>query len=221
MKIEQSTLRFLRLINDNNNRDWFQENKDQYEASRNNVIEFTRELIKGLASFDPTIPQSLDPKSCVMRIYRDVRFSLNKLPYKTNFGIGISANGKNFPGPGYYVHIQPGASFIGAGTWHPSADELKAIRQEIDYNWTEWQSILNVPDFKEEFGDLDIEDKLKTSPKGYASDHPAIEYLKLKSFIVSKPLDDKFLAEDNCTDLLMQSAGRLFPFMEFLRNANS
>lgn len=221
MKIEQSTFTFLSSLAENNNREWFQSHKEDYEAARENVLAFTQELIKGIGSFDPSIPPGLDPKSCVMRIYRDVRFSLNKLPYKTNFGIGISAAGKNFPGPGYYIHIEPGRSFIGGGTWHPSANELKSIRQEIDYNYTEWQSILELNAFKSEFGTLDKEDKLKTSPKGYPSDHPGIEYLKLKSFIASKQLSDQLLSIETSTDTLTKLASRLYPFMEFLRSANS
>lgn len=221
MKIEQSTFHFLQSIAENNNREWFQEHKNEYEAARQNVLDFTRTLIEGISSFDATVAKALDPKTCVMRIYRDTRFSLNKLPYKTNFGIGISAAGKNFPGPGYYIHIQPGACFIGGGTWHPSADELKQIRQEIDYNLDDWLSILSQEDFKREFSDLDQEDKLKTSPKGYSPDHPAIEYLKLKSFTVSRALSDKELNQEGCTNLIIECVNKLYPFMQFLRNANS
>lgn len=221
MGIEKSTFTFLRAVAENNNREWFLDHKGEYESARENVLEFTREIIRGLSSFDPTIPQGLDAKTCVMRIYRDVRFSLNKLPYKTNFGIGISSAGKNFPGPGYYIHVQPGASFLGGGTWHPSANELKAIRQEIDYNYSEWSTILSNQEFKNEFFDLDVEDKLKSAPKGYPSDHPAIEYLKLRSFVASKPLTDAQLADKDSGEYLVQTARKLFPFMEFLRNANS
>lgn len=221
MKIEQSTFTFLSSLAENNNREWFQHHKGDYEAARENVLVFTQDLIKGIASFDQTVPSGLDPKACVMRIYRDVRFSLNKLPYKTNFGIGISAAGKNFPGPGYYIHIEPNASFIGGGTWHPAADELKNIRQEIDYNFSEWQSIVEEGDFISVFGTLDTEDKLKTSPKGYPSDHPAIEYLKLRSFVVSHQLSNKQLKAESSTDSLTETARKLCPFMNFLRNANS
>ncbi|PRY54330.1 uncharacterized protein (TIGR02453 family) [Arcticibacter pallidicorallinus] len=221
MKIEQSTFTFLSSLAKNNNREWFQNHKSDYEASRENILAFTQELIKGIASFDPTVPSALDPKTCVMRIYRDVRFSLNKLPYKTNFGIGISAAGKNFPGPGYYIHIAPNASFVGGGSWHPAADELKDIRQEIDYNFSDWLSIIENDDFKTEFEALDTEDKLKTSPKGYPSDHPGIEYLKLKSFVVSKQLSNKQLSAETAIDSLTRTARKLYPFMNFLRSANS
>ncbi|WP_407428561.1 DUF2461 domain-containing protein [Arcticibacter sp.] len=221
MKIEQSTFAFLNSLSENNNREWFQQHKDDYEAARENVLAFTQELIKGIGSFDPTIPSALDAKACVMRIYRDVRFSLNKLPYKTNFGIGISAAGKNFPGPGYYIHIEPNVSFVGGGTWHPAADELRNIRQEIDYNFSQWLSILENKDFKTEFGGLDTEDRLKTSPKGYSSDHPGIEYLKLKSFVVSKQLSNKQLSSEASIASLTETARTLYPFMDFLRSAHS
>lgn len=221
MKIEQSTFTFLSSLAENNNREWFQQHKVDYEVARENVLVFTQELIKGIGSFDPSIPPGLDPKNCVMRIYRDVRFSHNKLPYKANFGIGISAAGKNFPGPGYYIHIESGHCFIGGGTWHPSANELKNIRQEIDYNYTEWLSILEFEGFRNMFGTLDTEDKLKTSPKGYPSDHPGIEYLKLKSFIASKQLSDQQLVNEMSANLLTDIFCRLYPFMSFLRSANS
>lgn len=221
VRIEQSTFTFLSSLAENNDREWFQQHRGDYEIARENVLSFTQELIKGIGSVDPTIPATLDAKACVMRIYRDVRFSLNKLPYKTNFGIGISAAGKNFSGPGYYLHIAPGSSFIGGGMWHPHADELRNIRQEIDYNFTEWLSILEMKEFRQEFGTLDTEDKLKTSPKGYSSDHPGIEYLKLKSFIASKRITDKQLSSAKSIDSLTVASSRLYPFMDFLRGANS
>src|SRR5687768_15678218 len=172
--IEASTLEFLSKLAENNNREWFNSYKSDYEKSRENVLDFTAKVITGLSKFDNTIPVDLNPKDCVMRIYRDIRFSKDKTPFKTNFGIAISANGKNFKGPGYYVHIQPGKSFVAGGSWFPEAEELKAIRQEIDYNGSELRMILKEPSFIKEFGDLDREGALKTTPKGYSSDHEDI-----------------------------------------------
>lgn len=219
--IEASTLNFLKSLSENNNREWFNANKADYEAARENILQFTSTLIVGLSEFDPTIPVDLNPKDCVMRIYRDIRFSKDKTPFKTNFGIAISSNGKNFKGPGYYVHIQPGKSFVAGGSWFPEAEELKAIRQEIDYNGSELRMILKEPSFIKEFGDLDREGALKTTPKGYSSDHEDIEYLKLKSFTASAQVSDKTLTQGRSSDSIISSLEKLFPLMTFLRNAIS
>lgn len=219
--IEASTLNFLKKLSENNTRDWFNAHKGDYEAARENVLQFTSKLIIGLSKFDSTIPVDLSPKDCVMRIYRDIRFSKDKTPLKTNFGIAISSNGKNFKGPGYYVHIQPGKSFAAGGSWFPEAEELKAIRQEIDYNGSELRMILKEPSFIKEFGDLDREGALKTTPKGYSSDHEDIEYLKLKSFTAITQVSDKTLTQRSSSDSIISSLEKLFPLMAFLRNAIS
>lgn len=219
--IEASTLDFLKKLSENNNREWFSANKADYETARQNVLQFTSKLIAGLSGFDSTIPADLNPKDCVMRIYRDIRFSKDKTPFKTNFGIAISSNGKNFKGPGYYVHIQPGKSFVAGGSWFPETEELKAIRQEIDYNGAELSLIIKDPAFIKEFGELDREGVLKTTPKGYSSDHESIEYLKLKSFTATSLITDKTLRSVSSADSIVSTLERLFPLMVFLRNAIS
>ncbi len=113
--INQQTLDFLKELADNNNRDWFQANKDRYEKARENVIEFVTKLIPLLHKVDPTVSTDLDPKKCVMRIYRDIRFSKNKTPYKNNFGISLPTLNSKLGGVEYYLHIQPGKSFIAGG----------------------------------------------------------------------------------------------------------
>jgi uncharacterized protein (TIGR02453 family) len=219
--IEASTLNFLKALSENNNREWFNANKGSYELARENVLQFTSKLISGLAKFDSTIPGDLNSKDCVMRIYRDIRFSKDKTPFKTNFGIAISANGKNFKGPGYYVHIQPGKCFAAGGSWFPETDELKAIRQEIDYNGSDLLTILKTPLFTETFRDLDREGVLKTTPKGYSADHENISYLKLKSFTATSQISDKTLKSADSSDSVVSILERLFPLMTFLRNAIS
>ena len=219
--IESSTLNFLQKLSENNNREWFNANKGAYESSRENVLQFTSELIAGIAKIDSTVPADLNPKDCVMRIYRDIRFSKDKTPFKTNFGIAISSNGKNFKGPGYYVNIKPGECFIAGGSWYPETEELKAIRQEIDYNGSEFREILNEPSFKRIFGDLDRESALKTTPKGYPADHEDIEYLKLKSFTITCKISDKDLVQKRSAEIISLNFEKLFPLMSFLRNAIS
>ena len=217
--IEPATINFLKLIAKNNDRDWFQAHKESYESARQNVLDFTGKLIREMAKLDPSIPSDLEPKTCLMRIYRDVRFSKNKAPYKTNFGIAISGNGKNFNGPGYYLHLQPGKSFIAAGYWMPDPDHLKSIRQEIDYNGSELHDIVDDKFFKVCFGGLDQEDKLKTSPKGYPADHEDVEYLKLKSFTVTHQLKDEQLYKADTIQYVMSVFEKVYPLVIFLRNA--
>lgn len=219
--VKPATLVFLKDLAKNNNREWFQDNKARHDEARGNVLEFVGELIQGLSEIDKTVSADLDPKTCVMRIYRDVRFSLNKTPYKNNFGAGISRQGKNFNGPGYYLHIHPEESFIAGGCWMPEAGMLKSIRQEIDYTGSDFRDIITAADFKKYFGEPDQEYKLKTMPKGYSADHPDIDYLKLKSFTFTHSLDPKELMRPGAAKTVISGFEKLHPFMIFLRNAIS
>lgn len=217
--IKPETFAFLRNLAANNHREWFIEHKEEYELARQNALDFTGRVITELAKADKTIPPDLDPKSCVMRIYRDVRFSKDKTPYKINIGIGISGNGKNFHGAGYYLHIEPGKSFVAGGAWMPETEHLKAIRQEIDYNGSALRAILNAPDFVKIFGKLSDEDTLKTTPKGYDADHPDIDLIKLKSFVASAPISDAELSRPTASNRIVEMFGSLQPLTVFLRNA--
>src|ERR1700749_1303959 len=153
--INPQTFDFLKNLAENNNRDWFMANKEAYDKARENVIDFTGELLKLMHKVDPNVSTDLDPKKCVMRIYRDIRFSKNKTPYKNNFGISISSSGsKSGGGAEYYFHIQPGKSFIAGGYWMPDAAHLKAIRQEIDYNAKDLISIIDDAAFVKLFGNF-------------------------------------------------------------------
>lgn len=219
--IRSSTFDFLKDLAENNNREWFQDNKTRHDEARNNVLEFVAELITGLSKIDKTVSPDLDPKNCVMRIYRDVRFSLNKTPYKNNFGAGISQQGKNFNGPGYYLHIHPEECFVAGGCWMPEAEMVKSIRQEIDYNGKDFREIIHNLDFQKYFGEPDQEYKLKTMPKGYFADHPDIEYLKLKSFTFTHHILPKQLTGANSVQTVVDGFEILYPFMTFLRNAVS
>lgn len=219
--IKPSTFDFLTELAKNNNREWFQENKVWHDKSRENVLDFVGQIIEGLSKIDNTVSADLDPKSCVMRIYRDVRFSLNKTPYKTNFGAGISQKGKNFNGPGYYLHIHPEECFIAGGCWMPEPEMLKSIRQELDYSGSDFSEIVTAPDFKKYFGEPDQEYKLKTVPKGYTVDHPYIEYLKLKSFTFTHSINPKELSKPDAVNYVLEGFEKLLPFMIFLRTAIS
>jgi uncharacterized protein (TIGR02453 family) len=217
--IKTETFDFLKELVNNNNREWFQANKPAYEKSRENVVEFTGKFIGLLHKVDPGIDEALDPKKSVMRIYRDIRFSKNKTPYKNNFGISIPTSGLRNGGVEYYMHVQPGKSFIAGGYWMPEAEHLKAIRQEIDYNGRDLNKIIDNPEFKSLFGDFRQQEKLKTVPKGYDADNEHIELLKLKSFIVSHDLKDKELLNANAAENIAEICSKLHPLNVFLKNA--
>jgi len=217
--IKSKTFDFLSHLAANNNRTWFNAHKESHDVARDNVMEFTLAIIAKMCKIDSTIPPELDPKHCIMRIYRDIRFSKDKTPYKTNFGIGISPTGKNFYGPGYYLHIQPEQSFLAGGCWMPEPTQLKAIRQEIDYNSLGFHKVIDSGSFKNYFGSLDTQEKLKTVPKGYDKDHPDINYLKLKNFTASHFLLKSDLQNANAVEKVIEGFVELYPFIAFLRNA--
>ena len=218
-KINKKTFDFLRHLAENNDRDWFLAHKSEYETAKQNIEAFAGELLLKLWAIDKSIPENLTAKKSVMRIYRDVRFSKDKTPYKNNFGIGFSTIGKNGNYPGYYIQIQPNNSFIAGGYWMPEAAHLKAIRQEIDYNSSQLLSIIERADFLDFFGGISTDDKLKTSPKGYASDHEHIELLKLKSFTVARNFSDEEMMNEPIMDKMTKGFSLILPLIKFVKNA--
>lgn len=219
--IKTDTFNFLSDLAANNNREWFALNKGRHDTAKQDVYDFVGDIIKGLAKTDKAVPADLHPKDCVMRIYRDIRFSLDKTPYKSNFGAGISPQGKNFNGPGYYLHISPDECFVAGGCWMPETDHLKLIRQEIDYNSSDFKESLKSLNQKNPQAHLDSDHKLKTSPKGYPADHPEIEFLKLKSYTVTLPLSADELTRPDALDKVVSGFASIYPFILFLRNAIS
>ena len=217
----QKTISFLKSIKSNNNRDWFEKHKDKFLEAKAEHEAFVDKIIKGVSKFDKKISGDMKGKDCVFRIYKDVRFSKDKTPYKTNFGASINPGGKKSLVAGYYLHIEPGASFLAGGVYMPEADLLNAIRQEIDYNPDPFIKILNSASFKKYFKGLDDEGKLKTAPKGFAKDHPHLEILKNKHFVVSHPLSDKLLTEKTFDTTIIAGFKAMHPFLEYLRVATS
>lgn len=215
--IESATLQFLEDLAANNNRDWFLANKERHDTARANVIDFAGAVILELSKLDSLISADVNPKNSVLRIYRDVRFSKNKTPYKNNFGINIS--GKNNTGIGYYIHIQPGNSFAGGGYWMPEAKHLKAIRQEIDYNSEVVKKIIDQPDFKKTFGEFRLQEQLKTTPRDYKAEHVDIDLLKLKSFAAIQSINDEQLLKPEATSNVVSCLARVYPLNIFLNNA--
>ncbi len=188
---QQSSLQFLKDLRKNNQWEWFEKNRKKYESTKHDIEVFTADIIKKTGSFDDSVAH-LQPKECLFRINRDVRFSKDKSPYKTHLGIYLSKGGKKAVFAGYYFHFEPGKSFAASGLWMPMAPELKKIRQEIDYSAEEFQQICNRKKFRSLFGDFERgkEEVLSRPPKGYDESNPAIGYLKLKSWIVTRAITD-------------------------------
>jgi len=220
MKISQETFTFLKDLRVNNDRDWFNAHKDLYTRVKEDFESYVDSIILNFSKDEPSI-LGLTGKKSVMRIYRDVRFSLDKSPYKTNLGASFHnpQNKGNFPG--YFLSIGPGESFIAGGYWMPEGEYLKAIREEIDYNPEKFQSILDNKDFKSHFGGLGQESKLKTLPKGYSKDHPQIENLKLKSFTASLSLTDEELIDGKGYDRINSGLKALMPLVHFLKEVKA
>jgi len=213
----KETLLFLEELEANNNKAWMDVNRDRYLQVRAGFLAMTAQLLEHIVELEPAMA-SLSPKDCIFRQNRDIRFSTNKNPYKTNMAAYFAVGGKKSDGPGYYLHIQPGESFVGGGIYWPAPEILKKIRQEIDYSGAELEAIANQPGFKNHFGEIEGE-RLKTSPKDYSKDHPHIEWLKLKSFVASRPLSDKELTASNLVNKVMESFSLMKPFNDFLANA--
>ena len=187
--LQSSTLKFLKDLKKNNNRPWFEEHRKQYEQAKEDFLLLTEKIIGGIAVFDPPIAH-LKAKECTFRINRDVRFSKDKSPYKNNIAGYFNRKGKKGNGAGYYLHIEPGQSFAAGGLWMPEPADLAKIRQEIDYSFDDWKKITGNASFKKILSEGIKGESLVRPPKGYEETNPAIEYLKMKSFIVSKPFTD-------------------------------
>ncbi|WP_262249709.1 DUF2461 domain-containing protein [Parapedobacter soli] len=216
--IHAETFGFLAEIKENNDREWFQEHRNQYDRAWQNMKEFTAGLIDGLAQWDRYISVDIPVSKCVFRIYRDTRFSKDKTPYKTWLGAGISTAGRKLDGPEYYIHIQPGNSFAAAGYWRPEKDHLAAIRQEIDYNGARLMEIVNDPIFKKHCV-VDTKDTLKRPPAGYGEDNPYIFWLKLKSFTAYESFADEELQGVDGLERVLQAYRRMYDFKLFLHEA--
>ena len=214
--LKKQSLRFLSELNKNNNRQWFEDNRFWYDETKADFEKLVSKIIQGISRFDSDIV-NLEVKNCTFRQYRDVRFSKDKRPYKTNMGAYFNKGGKKRNTAGYYFHFEPGKNMMAAGLWMPESKELAKVRQEIDYNFDEWKMILNNPSLRKNFSEsLSTTDSLKRPPKNYDETNPAIEHLRLKSFIISKKIDDAELLLPNLDKQLIQGYKTLKPFINFL-----
>ena len=208
---------FLLNLEKNNNREWFDKNRETYQKTQQQFLQITEILINEIRTFDSTMP-FLDPKKCVFRIFRDVRFSNDKRPYKSNYGTFIARDGRKGGNPGYYFHIQPGQSFIGGGIYMPDADKLRSIRNEIFEHTNDFLEIIEDSEFKSRF-ELYSDDKLKTAPKGFPKDFEHIDLLRYKSYSPFKNLTDKELLSANIIDVIVEHFRHIASFNQFLNNA--
>ncbi len=219
--IEKSTIKFLQDLRKNNNREWFELNKERYLEAKSDMENLTWHLIKGLSEQDPEIAESnLTINKCTFRIYRDVRFSKDKSPYKVNMGASFNVGGKKVHNAGYYFHLQPKNVFIAGGVWMPESRELKLIRDKISTDFYNFKKIINNKTFLKFFSNgLDREESLKKIPKGYSELNPAVDYLKLKSFTISHFIPEKLIFKKQLIQYVLKGFKTMQPFIKFLNEA--
>jgi uncharacterized protein (TIGR02453 family) len=217
--LQSSTIKFLKDLQKNNNKPWFDEHRKIYEAAKADLQMMVSKLIPAIAAFDEPIG-TLQVKDCTFRINRDVRFSKNKSPYKNNMAAYFSRGGKKANVAGYYFHCEPGKSYAAGGFYSPMPAELAKIRQEIDYSFDEFKKIINNKTFKKYFSEgIDGIESLVRPPKGYDENNPAIHYLKMKHFIVSKPFTDVELQSKTLVKDVAKVFETMKPMIDFLNRA--
>ncbi|UOQ52260.1 DUF2461 domain-containing protein [Hymenobacter cellulosivorans] len=215
--LHAATFTFLADLRANNNKAWLDANRPAYEAAKADFLALVTEVLSQLEAQDPAIAEShLQPKKCVFRLNRDIRFSNDKTPYKTNFGAWFNAGGKAAASAGYYLNLEPGGSFVAGGMYMPEAKVLATLRQEIDYNLPAFEALLHAPEFRRYFSGLSQEHTLQRPPKGYDAANPALAYLKLKSFTASHPLPDAALQRPGVSQQITAAFGALQPLIYFL-----
>lgn len=211
-KIQPSNLEFLKLVKKNNNRDWFNAHKERYLKEHNDIVAFADALLLEMNKHDVIENQS--GKKSLHRIYRDTRFSKEKTPYKTNWSGGFQRATKKRRG-GYYFHIEPGNTFVAGGFWGPDPKDLKRIRDEFAYDAAPIRKILKSKNFVNTFGSLKGE-QVKTTPKGFDANDPAIDLLRYKQFIVVKKFTDKEVLSENFVKQMSDTFKAMRPFLDYM-----
>ena len=213
----QNVIGFLKELKQNNNREWFNKNRKRYEESKSKMLFMTELLNAELHKIDPNIPL-MDPKDCLFRIFRDVRFSNDKSPYKTNMGSYIAKGGRKSIYAGYYFHIEPGMSFVGGGVYMPQPEPLKAIRAAIYDNPEDFIEIIENKTFKKYFP-LMYDDKLKTAPKNFPKDFEHIDLIRYKSYAFSYMIEDKDVVSEKLITKSMMAFKELYKINRFLNES--
>ncbi|OIV42337.1 DUF2461 domain-containing protein [Flavobacterium johnsoniae] len=210
--IPQSSLDFLTQLKENNNKPWFDEHKSEYLIELNHIQNFADALLKELSKSDVLETQS--GKKSVYRIYRDIRFSKDKTPFKTYWG-GSYTRATSARRGGYYFHLEKGNSFFAGGFWGPNAADLKRIRSEFAHDPESFREILNSKSFVNNFGTLQGE-QLKTSPKGFDADHEAIDLLRYKQFLVIKRFTDDEVLSPLFLEKALEAFKNMRPFFDYM-----
>ena len=209
MIIEKNTIKFLKELKDNNNREWFQENKKRYEGIRAQMKGFYEEVVHRLNEHDEI------EKLKMFRIYRDVRFSHDKTPYNPHFAGSMSRSGKRLRG-GYYLRIRPGESFLAGGFWAPNKEDLFRIRKEFELDDQEIREIMSHPDFKAQFDGVLRGDEVKTAPKGFNREHSAIDLIRKKGFVAVREFSDEEVLKKDFMDQVDKAFLALRPFFDYM-----
>lgn len=212
VSIQKSTLTFLKNLSKNNNRDWFTSHKEDYLSAQKNMIGFIDQLILEMNHHDQIETES--GKKSLFRIYNDVRFSKDKTPYRASFSFYLRRATKLKRG-GYYMIIKPGGSYLSCGFFGPNPDDLKRIRQDISYNYDDWNKIINQKKMKENFGKM-VGDTVLTAPRGFQKDHPAIELLRHKQFFFRHSFSDKEILDDSLLKNVNQIFKSIRPWFDYM-----
>lgn len=212
--IRKQTFDFLKKLAANNSREWFHANRPLYDAERANVLEFVTILLGEISKFDHRLT-GVEAEDCLFRIFRDARFSRHKTPYKTNFGAFMKSGGRSTPGAGYYLHIEPGNCFVSGGIYMPPAPLLLAIRTAIAREAAPFKKIIGAPAFIKLFGGLSG-DTLVTAPKGFPRDHPEIELLKYRHYLVYRGLSEKTVLSKEFSSVCIESFMAMRKFNAYL-----
>ena len=218
--LTKESLQFLDDLKANNNRDWFLDNKKRYETFKKDYQQLVGNFLDAMKPLDPSL-ELLEIKNCTFRINRDIRFSKDKTPYKTHLSVWMSSGSKGNNRSGYYIHIEKDKSFIAGGLYCPEAEDLKKIRKEIAFFYDDLEAILQEKNFKKEFNDFDRNETnvLKNPPRGYEKDHPAIEFLKLKSFEASQRFDISEVLKKDFVATMSEKLITLKPLNDFINRA--
>lgn len=207
--LTNSTFEYLDLLKKNNNRDWFTDNKKRFEVENKNAKNFFTEVLADLEKID-----SIE-RMQVFRIYRDVRFSKDKTPYKTHFSVGFTRTKPLLRG-GMYLHIEDGGSFVGGGFWEPNNEDLQRVRKELELDASELRAIINDATFKQFFKNGLEGEELKTAPKGFDKTHPDIDLIRKKQFLIGRNFSNKEVLASNFKDEVVKTFAAMRPFFDYM-----
>lgn len=214
--LTQHTLQFLTNLSENNNREWFHANRSDYDKTKVEFESFCQEVLTGIAQFQDNLLHT-NVKSCILRINRDIRFALNKSPYKKYLAAGFGPGGKSSGRVDFYLHIEPNESFLGGGMWSPTSSQLASFRQEIDYNPQHLKGIIEAGSFRAYFNEIHGQ-KVKKMPKGYPIDHPDIELLKYKELFFVHKYSNEAVLNKSFANEVIKGCKILKPYLDYINH---